>query len=116
MQITLTLDTLKEIDSGRISAAFNAELRRIAQDLIDRPADPTARTVVLTVTVKPNGDSGVCETADLEFRVKSSVPQRRSRSYSVAVQGNGSLVMNPVSPQDVRQRTLDEIPSDPKKE
>jgi hypothetical protein len=109
MKIKLTLDTLKSLDMGKISAAFDHELRHVVKDCIDRPGDESTRTVALQMTVKPEPSDGVCDTVMCEFTVTSKVPPRRSRQFQLQAHARGDVLVNTESPDDVRQGTLDEI-------
>jgi hypothetical protein len=108
MKLTLGLGTLKELDAGRIELAFNKALRDIIEDCRDRPTDETGRKVTLTAIVTPEHIDGVLDTCQVEFEVDAKVPKRRSKAYQMQAQGNGYLIVNPVSPTNVRQGTLDD--------
>ena len=109
-KVKLGLENLQLLDNQKIAAAFNHELRHVVKDCIDRPGDDRARAVSLDMTVTPECDreSGVCDTVSVEFTVKSAVPNRRSRKFQMAVDAKGVIVVNPESPENVRQGTLDE--------
>lgn len=108
MKMRLTLETLKDLDLGKVNAAFDRELAHVVKDCIDRPDDRTARTVSLELAVTPEAEGGVCEVVNGEFTIKSKVPPRRSRRYEMAVKPTGVALINPESPDAVRQMTLDE--------
>jgi hypothetical protein len=40
--------------------------------------------------------------------IRAKVPTRRSRKYQLAAHANGALLVNPDSPDDVSQMTIDE--------
>lgn len=109
MKIRLSLATLGQLDLGKIDAAFAAELRHVVKDCIDRPHEESARKVVLELAVTPRASDGVCSVVDGEFTLKSTVPPRRTRPYEMAVHASGQLLVNPESPDDIRQGTLDEV-------
>jgi len=108
----LTLGSLmNQLDGGRISEAFMAELRRVGADMDDRPGDDKERTVVLTLKLKPViDDGGDCESVNGSFHVASTVPKRRSKNYNFGIRNRGAqLVFNDMSEDNVQQRTIDEL-------
>lgn len=108
-RIKFSFETLAELDSGKIDLAIKRELRRIADDLNDRPGDRSARKLTVEVTFRPaTEESGVCETTDVSFKVVSKVPPRTSRDYNMEVRGNGEMIFNPASDNDAKQTSLDE--------
>jgi hypothetical protein len=100
------LETLKDLDMGKVTKAFEHELKRCVQDCLDRPADSTARTVTLALALKPVPDGEICDTVSGEFEIKGKVPVRRTRVYSFGVKKTGSLMFNVDSPDNVDQKTL----------
>lgn len=102
----LTLDTLKNLDFGKVSKAFSRELKHCVLDCMDRPNDDGARVVNLTLTLKPVTSGQECEACTGEFEVKSKVPVRRSRTFSLGVKNTGALYFNEDSPDAVDQTTL----------
>jgi hypothetical protein len=105
----ITLQTLNDFDCGRVAVAFNAELKKVVEDLRDRAGDKSKRTVTLTVGLTPQPTTGGdCETALVGFAVHSKIPVRSTRDYEVKVRANNALVVNAESPTDVRQGTIDQ--------
>lgn len=113
-RVKVGLANLDDIDGGQIRAEFDAELRRVVKDCLDRPNLQKARKVTLTAIVEPDGSVGsnqaqITDSAFIGFEVKSTVPNLRGKNFQVQVHGNGNIMVNPASPDDVRQGTLDEI-------
>lgn len=108
MKARLTLEQLARLDNGKVAAVFARELRHVVSDCIDRPTDDKARKITMTVSVTPQECDGVCETVEAEVTIKSSVPDRRTRPYQLAVDAKGDAIVNDASPDDVLQGTLDE--------
>ena len=109
MAMTLfNLETLKELDLGKVTKAFEHELKRCVQDCMDRPNDTASRTVTMQFTIKPVPDEmdGTCDTVSGEFEVKGKVPVRRSKRYSFGVKKTGSLMFSTESPDNVDQKTI----------
>lgn len=108
MKIELNLGSIAALDEGRIVAAFNKELQKCVSDCVARPDTTGARTVTLVMSVSPDGTDSVCDRVMTDFKVKSSVPGRSSRGYQVQCHPSGKLLVNPESPDDVNQMTIDE--------
>jgi hypothetical protein len=105
-----TLATLAEMDSGRIRVAFEQALKRLEDDLKDRPAVESARKITLLVSLVPVvGDEGDLDSVDVDFKITDSVPKRESKTYNMQATRSG-LLFNELSPDDVKQRTLDMVP------
>lgn len=106
----LSLETLKDLDSGRASEAFRLHLRRAQADCEDRPADPEPRKVTLELELAPVlDDDGTCTEVTVRIKAKSSVPVHKTRVYSCGLRANG-IVFNEDSPTNVNQATL--LPED----
>lgn len=113
MKKRFALETIKDLDGGKISAAFEAELKRVVDDLADRPGDKSVRRIQLEVAFTPDAsESGVCDGSRVEFKVKTSVPHRRSREFSMQVNAAGALIFNTEAPDNAPQGTLDEMKGD----
>lgn len=102
------LSTLASIDEGRIREAFEKELKRAEADCKDRPALKKPREVVLVAVLVPVlGHDGECESVDVRFEIQAKVPRRTSKVYNMR-STPGGLLFNELSPEDVRQGTIDE--------
>lgn len=107
--LELSLDTLSKIDGGRIAEAFAKALRNCESDCRDRPALKEARKIAVHLTIEPvAGDDGALESCRVQFQVVDSQPRRRSKTYDMRAHA-GRLLWNELSPDDVRQRTLDQV-------
>lgn len=115
--VKVGLETLQQLDGGGIVAEFNEELKRCINDCIWRPHDTKPRKAVLQISVVPipPTGAGVVEHANISAQIKSSIPVVSSREFEAKVIGNGALVVNPVSPDDVEQGTLDDLRNDDRK-
>ena len=104
------MGTLTELDGGRIRTAFEQALKRLETDCKDRPNVKAARKLELVITMTPlPDDAGDLDSVDVKFRVKDSVPKRESKAYNMRAVPGG-LLFNELSPDDVRQQTLDMAP------
>lgn len=113
-RVKVGLANLSDIDNGQILAEFDTELKRIVKDCLDRPGLAKARKVTLTAIVEPDSIQGtsqaqITDSAYIGFEVTSKIPSLRGKQYQVQVHGNGNIMVNPASPDDVRQGTLDEL-------
>jgi hypothetical protein len=99
---------MEQLDGGRINEAFMVELRRVALDCDDRPADGKPRRVILELQVIPVcDDQGRLDSLSGKFHVTSTVPKRRSKSYSFGFRQGGQLVFNDLSEENIHQRSID---------
>jgi hypothetical protein len=104
------METLTELDGGRIRTAFEQAMKRLEHDCKDRPNVKAARKLELVITMTPlPDDAGDLDSVDVKFRVKDSVPKRESKAYNMRAVPGG-LLFNELSPDDVRQQTLDMAP------
>lgn len=88
----LTLASLLELDGGRVSEAFMAELRRVVSDCDDRPADGKERKVKLEFSVIPVlGETGHLEGIEGRFLIDSTIPKRRSKVLPFEFRHGGRL-------------------------
>lgn len=109
MKKALSLESLKDIDQGKIAVALEHELSKIGRDLNDRPGDKSIRTLSMQVAFVPvMDDSGVCYQANVEFTVQSKLPPKRSRPYQMEVRPSGAMLFNPETPEDVNQTTIED--------
>lgn len=103
----LTLDSLKDLDSGKAAVAFENHLRRVASDCYDRPADATSRKVTMEIAFTPVMEpDGSCSEVKAQIHVKSSVPTHRTKVYSLGLRPNGNFVFSEHSPDNINQPTL----------
>jgi len=99
---------MEQLDGGRINEAFMAELRRVAMDCEDRPADNKVRKVSLELQIEPVcDDQGQLDSLTGKFHVTSTVPKRRSKSYSFGFRRGGKLVFNDLSEDNIHQQTIE---------
>lgn len=103
-----TFASLGDLDNGRVAAALNEELRKVAEDISDRPANKTARKVTMEMSFSPSGDAGTVEAVAVDVKCKSSVPSQQTRTYTMKMHGGNRLMFNPEAPENPRQHTIDE--------
>jgi hypothetical protein len=102
----LTLETIGELDAGA-SAAFQTCLKRVLADCSDRPGDPTARTVVMKLSMVPMTEqNGECSEVSVEIECVGKNPPYRTKPLSLGLRRNGMAVFRAGSPGNVNQRVL----------
>lgn len=103
-------EKLATIDGGRIREAWEQAMKRARDDVHDRPGVKKPRKVILVTTLTPDdsADGVVGDTVDVQFEIDDSLPKRQSQAYNMK-HGRGGLLFNEVSPDDIRQGTLDEV-------
>ena len=105
----LNLESVAGIDAGRIAIAFEHELQACIADCKNRPALDKARTVTLKISLVPvlsQDKADEMESCYVDFQVSHAVPKKDSKSYNMQSTPSG-LVFNEMSPDDVRQLSLD---------
>lgn len=104
------LATLSRMDNGRIATAFEQALSRLRYDCEDRPAVEGKRTLTLSVVLEPvAADDGALASVDVTFALSEKLPKRASKSYNMESVAGG-LLFNELSPDEVKQKTLDMQP------
>jgi hypothetical protein len=104
---TFTLDSLTEVEGGKVRLAFDRLVKRCADDCYDRPGDGAARTVTLKIEIKPVlAPEGGCERVNVQVFAESGVPKLRSRVFDMGLTPSGRLLFNADSPDNVDQGTL----------
>ena len=108
----IDLSALGQFDGGCIAAALDREVAYAVADCRDRPAEDKVRKVLLQIELIPQPDpsTGDVDAVEMKFQVKSTIPTRKSRKYSVGVKPNNTLYYNSDSPDNVNQGTL--LPED----
>lgn len=77
--------------------------------MMERPGVGAKRSITLKIDFTPEaGAEGVVESVDMEYVIKTSVPDRISRPITMMPTPTGDLIYNDVSPDQPRQSTLDE--------
>jgi len=110
----LTLETIKDLDSGIAMETFSIAVQRAVKDCLDRPGDKRARKVMLSLNITPKAvvtnNTIDCEGARGIFQCKVKIPDWETREVDFGVQQDGNLIFNPDSPTDHRQMTLIDDP------
>ena len=96
------------VDASNVAQLIAANT--VVLDCIDRPGDTSARKVALVFALKPViAEDGTCECAKGDFKIKSTVPERKSKNYEFNVNKKGHLLYSTTSPEAVDQTTFDDL-------
>jgi hypothetical protein len=110
--VQLDLKSLHEIDEGRVGIGFMKELQRAVLDCIDRPKDKGKRKVAIVAEIVPvlgEGQIIECDGAEVAFKIKSTVPERKSKTYTLRVNKQGHMAFSSTNPEDPNQSTIFDI-------
>ncbi len=106
----LNLDTIKDLDLGRVGVGFGRLLEQAVRDCLDRPADERARKLILQLSLKPKseivGQTVSCEGAAGVAQLRLKLPDYESQEVDFGVKQNGKLIFSEDSPRDHRQATM----------
>lgn len=106
----LTINTIGDIDDGRVRLAIDRDLEAICKDLMNRPGDPSRRSLTIKIDFKPQPRAdGVLETVDVDLTTLVKVPKRRAQPAKMLIKPTGKLLWNDLSQDDPKQATLDQI-------
>jgi hypothetical protein len=109
MLVTLNAETLAALDEGRVAKAIEHALQQSLADCKDRPHVKKARLIDLSITVSPVQDeAGNLHSCKVQFSVDTKFPTRQTHVYDMIASRTGGLMFNELSPDEARQRTLDE--------
>lgn len=103
-----TFESLCSMDGGRIAQTLEFEIAKIVGDLNDRPTETSARKVTLQIEFVPVATSGTIEEVKVSVQISRAIPSKKTRGYSMGMQGVDKLTYNDDSRGSVRQSTLDE--------
>jgi len=109
----LELRELATISHGRLAAAFDHHLEECIADCLDRPAVNKPRAVTVTVEIRPKDlEKGELETIATVVKIGAKLPGKATAPITMDVrksQKGAQAVYNDHSPDDPKQRTLDEV-------
>lgn len=100
-KVNLTLETLKDFDQGSIALAFNQAVKKVLDDLRDRPGLKAARKLSIELTIKPTTEP---DRYEVEAKVKDNVP---AKSVTRPIHnGATGLVFSSDAPENPAQNTI----------
>jgi len=102
------VETMADIDGGRLKAAIEKQLKRCVDDCKDRASLDKPRKVMIELCLTPVADdtTGEAEQVWLDYQVKTAIPSLHREGLSLGLQKNGDLLFNEHSPGNVDQRTV----------
>lgn len=106
----LTLETISNLDGGRIGIAFANEIEALIRDLEERPTVDKPRKLEIVLELNPKEYGGDLEEVIASVTFKTKSPERVSGSVSMGVKKIGdrkSLIFDDLSLNNVDQMTLD---------
>jgi len=104
-----TYDSIGKMDDGRIRTALEMALQRCIDDCRDRPGLKTARKLTLQLSLVPvMDDQNGLDSVDMGFVIHETAPKRKTKTFNMRA-ASEKLLFNEVSPDDARQRTIDEL-------
>jgi hypothetical protein len=102
--LQLRLESLKDIDFGRLSAQWDLMLDHLVGDCKARPNVEKDRVITLEVRlapmVDPNGNDPELERVSFSAKVKSKVPDRQSDAITMMVKADGKVVFHADEPDE----------------
>lgn len=106
-EMDLTFSAIELLDEGKIAKLLKRHLTQVAQDCVNRPADDSARKVMLQFEFRPilDPDTRECDLVKCEIECKSKVPTFRSKKYEMRVHRSG-FAFNADFPDDLDQPSL----------
>lgn len=102
-------DGLKEVHYGAINKEIDNAIRKAYLDCDDRPGVGAARTVTLTIKMKPNmDDGGRLANVEVDFKVKAAMPEKGVGVLMKPVvdDNGGGLMFQPEIPDNPNQNPL----------
>lgn len=103
----LAADQLAELDDGIFAAVFDTAIKRIGEDMNDRPGLDAGRDLNVKFSFKPVvDDRGFITSLDVRYVITESVPSRKSRKLGMGLQANGTPTFSARVPDDHRQQAL----------
>lgn len=105
----LSFASIADIDGGRIVEAVDQGIALLIRDLEDRPNNDAARTLKLSIKLKPEAsEAGDLDGVDVSFDISESIPKRSSRQYHMRPLGD-ELWFNSEAPENADQKTIDDF-------
>ena len=103
--------SLLEAEHGKLETAIKLAIKKIVDDLNDRPALSSARKLTMELSFVPVLDSNTvggavtCDGATLKFKLKTGLPHQESKPISLGM-GMKGLQINVDAPENVDQHTM----------
>lgn len=106
-----TVAKLETLDGGKEILRIDKMIAQAAKDCVDRAGVKKPRSVVITLNMVPYAaDDDLVDQVVLEVTSKVEIPGSCSKTFVMDARGNGVLLLNDLSPDQPKQRTIDEGP------
>lgn len=105
-RVELSLESLKNLDYGKVQAEFQKLLEFIIKDCWERPHDAKARKVLLQFEAEPVTDGHDCTDIRARFKMKASVPDRQTKDYMMGLTKGGHIYFQEDSSDSPDQESL----------
>ena len=103
------IDSLKEMDGGRVRITWEQLMNLARLDCEDRPGEKSARKVALVAIIEPvTNQAGDFEYADVRFEFDHKFPKKHTATYRMKSE-RGGLFFNDLSKDNPDQGTLDGV-------
>jgi hypothetical protein len=111
MLVKMRFEDLRQVAPDMV-AEFENAMDAAVKDCYGRPSPVKSRKIVFEMEVEPVLSDGKCDCVASSFTVTSKLPASQSRVYQMVASPNGAILVNPASPSNVRQGTLDQVDPD----
>ena len=92
---------------GDLVEQINIALRKISEDVDERPLIQKPREVIVKISITPEYDSGE-NYPDVKWTVATNVPARRG-ARDRGIMRNGKLIINPIDRENPNQMELGNV-------
>lgn len=102
------LASLATFDDGRLEAAFAKELKRVQDDIKDRPLvkKPRSLSIKLILTPIVDEDARDADGASMDVRISASLPHLSKDNYKLGMKAGGTLVYSTEDPESICDRPI----------
>ena len=115
MKQLLSLETLGNLDRGRVGVAINKGILTLIKDMNNRGSVITPRLLNISVSMKPASydEAGDLEQIVTDVTIEARTPKLISSLTTMDINKHSeTLTFNDHSPDDPKQGTLDELTQD----
>lgn len=111
---TFTLEELARYDGGKLAAAFNHNVAKLAADCDDRPGLKAPRKLTLEIEMKPAVDPETShfDGVDVEYFLKPTIPKfssKKKQRLACKLTTEGAQLSFDDQTRDARQPALDDV-------
>lgn len=100
---------LHRIDDGKVEQMIDFEIKRVVQDMADRPHDDRERKVTVELRFKPVSGPAGLEKVAFAVEATSKVPKSSTETYQATMDRTGKPRFATFSPLDAEARDIREM-------